>query len=83
MKQNVESGVTACATVSRRYVDLASQIDFTDAALASSLVPVQCASLAPPAEEAFKTKNKGEPSGTGVDTHTHGAALRRSCEEPE
>ena len=30
-----------------RYVDLASQIDFTDATLASLLVPVQCTSLAP------------------------------------
>ena len=32
-----------------RYVNPASRIDFTDATLASSLVPVQCASLAPPA----------------------------------
>ena len=27
--------------------------------------------LCPPAEEAFKTTNKVEPLGTGVDTHTH------------
>ena len=29
-----------------------------------------------PAEEAFKTKNKVEPLGKGVDTHTHTVPLR-------
>ena len=40
-----------------RYVNPASRIDFTDAALASSLVPVQCASLAPPAVKQNKCKS--------------------------
>ena len=31
--------------------------------------------LSPPAEEAFKTKSKVEPLGTGVDTHTHTVPL--------
>ena len=48
-----------------RYVDLAPQIDITDAALASSLVPVQCASLAPPA------KIQKDPYDSKGYTHTH------------
>ena len=35
----------------------------------------RCVEPDAPAEEAFKTKNKVEPLGTGVDTHTHTVPL--------
>ena len=53
-----------------RYVNPASWIDFRDATLASSLVPVQCASLAPPA----KTVQKN-PCDYKGHTHSRLAAL--------
>ena len=58
-----------------RYVDPASRIDITDDTLASSLVPVQCASLAPPALGLKREKTEGrkrEKFDIYLDvTHTH------------
>ena len=52
----------------------ASRIDFTDATLASSLAPVQCASLAPPAstfEQTASSPTQKDPYGSKGHTHTH------------
>ena len=58
-----------------RYVDPASRIDITDDTPASSLVPVQCASLAPPALGLKREKTEGrkrEKFYIYLDvTHTH------------
>ena len=61
MNQTENSGVTACANVSRRYVDLASQIDITSTHPVSSLVQdwMGCYGLlAPPAR--INKGGKGE-----------------------
>ena len=55
---------------SKQYVNPANRIDFTDATLASSLVPVQCASLAPPAVFELKPKQSEGIPVTPRGTHT-------------
>ena len=62
-----------------RYVDPASGVDIANVTLASSLVPLQCASLAPCAGNPLlgiascEMNDNASPFGTEGDTHTRKA----------
>ena len=54
---------------------MSAPINITDDTLASLLVPVQCASLAPPATKVLKFKRQEKTEGTNLTSiemvHTH------------
>ena len=76
MNQTENSRVTACAHVSRRYVDLASQIDITSTHPVSSLVQDWMGCLHPLPE--VKTQN---PLKQGLThTHTPTTTSKATCE---